>query len=204
VEDLYHYRFWGQVARWMSYQRNMAAGKRVRVFFNPERPQPGDTVTLNANAFEPDGSPLRDGGVSVDLTSPDGRSQRLSLEKLESTWGSFSGRFKVDQPGTWKLRVTNHNDESNPLETSLIAQGSEIEKTGQPARPEVLEEITRITRGRIIQPDQIPSLINEINALPQPHPIISRTPLWSHWATLTALISLLATFWTARKLSGQF
>jgi hypothetical protein len=188
----------------MSYQRNMAAGKRVRVFFNPERPQPGDTVTLNANAFEPDGSPLRDGSVSVDLTSPDGRSQRLSLEKLESTWGSFSGRFKVDQPGTWKLRVTNHNDESNPLETSLIAQGSEIEKTGQPARPEVLEEITRITRGSIIHPDQIPSLINEINALPQPHPIISRTPLWSHWATLTALISLLATFWTARKISGQF
>ena len=204
VEDLYHYRFWGQVARWMSYQRNMAAGKRVRVFFNPERPQPGDTVTLNANAFEPDGSPLRDGSVSVDLTSPDGRSQRLSLEKLESTWGSFSGRFKVDQPGTWKLRVTNHNDESNPLETCLIAQGSEIEKTGQPARPEVLEEITRITRGRIIQPDQIPSLINEINALPQTRPIISRTPLWSHWATLTALIALLATFWTARKLSGQF
>lgn len=204
VEDLYHYRFWGQVARWMSYQRNMAAGKRVRIFFNPERPQPGDTVTLNANAFEPDGSPLRDGSVSVDLTSPDGRTQRLGLEKLESTWGSFSGRFKVDQPGTWKLRVTNHNDESNPLETSLIAQGSEIEKTGQPARPEVLEEITRITRGRIIQPDQIPSLINEINALPQPYPIISRTPLWSHWATLTALISLLATFWAARKLSGQF
>ncbi len=57
VEDLYHYRFWGQVARWMSYQRNMAAGKRVRVFFNPERPQLSDTVTLNANAFEPDGSP---------------------------------------------------------------------------------------------------------------------------------------------------
>jgi hypothetical protein len=204
VEDLYHYRFWGQVARWMSYQRNMAAGKRVRVFFNPERPQPGDTVTLNANAFEPDGSPLRVGSVSVDLSSPDGRSQRLNLEKLESTWGSFSGRFKIDQPGTWKLRVTNHNDESNPLETSLIAQGSEIEKTGQPARPEVLEEITRITHGRIIQPDQIHSLVNKIKALPQPRPIISRTPLWSHWATLVALITLLATLWTARKLSGQF
>ena len=204
VEDLYHYRFWGQVARWMSYQRNMAAGKRGRVFFNPERPQPGDTVTLNANAFEPDGSPLRVGSVSVDLSSPDGRSQRLNLEKLESTWGSFSGRFKIDQPGTWKLRVTNHNDESNPLETSLIAQGSEIEKTGQPARPEVLEEITRITHGRIIQPDQIHSLVNKIKALPQPRPIISRTPLWSHWATLVALITLLATLWTARKLSGQF
>lgn len=204
VEDLYHYRFWGQVARWMSYQRNMAAGKRVRVYFNPERPQPGDTVTINANAFEPDGSPLRDGSVAVDLTAPDGRAQRLTLGKMESTWGSFSGRFKVDQPGTWKLRASNSNDESNPLETNLIAQGSEIEKTGQPARPEVLEEMTRITRGRIIQPDQINTLINDINALPEPRPIISSTPLWSHWATLAALITLLATFWTARKLSGQF
>jgi hypothetical protein len=204
VEDLYHYRFWGQVARWMSYQRNMAAGKRVRVYFNPERPQTGDMVTINANAFEPDGSPLRDGGVDVDLTSPDGRAQRLSLEKLESTWGSFSGRFTIDQPGTWKLRVINSKDESNPLETSLVAQGSEIEKTGQPALPEVLEEIARITRGRMIQPDQIPSLVNDIKALPEPRPIISSTPLWSHWATVTALIALLATFWTARKLSGQF
>ncbi len=26
VEDKYHYRFWGQVVRWMAYQRNMAKG----------------------------------------------------------------------------------------------------------------------------------------------------------------------------------
>jgi hypothetical protein len=123
---------------------------------------------------------------------------------LESTWGSFSGRFTIDQPGTWKLHVINSKDESNPLETSLVAQGSEIEKTGQPARPEVLEEIARTTRGRMIQPDQIPSLINDIKALPEPRPIISSTPLWSHWATVTALVALLASFWTARKLSGQF
>ena len=46
VEDLYHYRFWGQVARWMSYQRNMASGQRIRLFFNPERPEAGtSTVT---------------------------------------------------------------------------------------------------------------------------------------------------------------
>ncbi|MCH2331674.1 MAG: hypothetical protein MK312_09075, partial [Roseibacillus sp.] len=41
VEELYHYRFWGQVARWMSYPRNMAAGERVRLYFTPARPLPG-------------------------------------------------------------------------------------------------------------------------------------------------------------------
>lgn len=38
VEDKYHYRFWSQVARWMSYQRNMAAGERIRLIPTPERP----------------------------------------------------------------------------------------------------------------------------------------------------------------------
>ncbi|MCP5545708.1 MAG: hypothetical protein H7A49_17575 [Akkermansiaceae bacterium] len=204
VEDLYHYRFWGQVARWMSYQRNMAAGQRVRVFFTPERPEPGDTVTLNANAFDANGAPLQKGSVAIDLTAPDGTSQRLELQKNESSWGAFSGRFKVTLPGEWKLRATASGAEDQPLETSILAQGVEIEKTGQPARPEVLEEMARVSRGRIVQPTQLADLVKEINALPEPRPLETRTPLWSHWAVVVALVSLLAIFWIGRKLNGVF
>ncbi len=204
VEDLYHYRFWGQVARWMSYQRNMASGQRVRLFFNPERPEPGATVTLNANAFDANGAPLEKGIVAIDLTAPDGRTQRIDLQKNESAWGAFNGRFKVDLPGAWKIRATVSGAEDKPLETSLLAQGVEIEKTGQPARPEVLDEMARISRGRIIQPAQIADLIKEINALPEPRPLETRIPLWSHWSTLVALIVLLGIFWTGRKLNGAF
>jgi hypothetical protein len=204
VEDLYHYRFWGQVARWMSYQRNMAAGQRVRLFFNPERPEPGATVTLNANAFDPNGAPLKEGVVSVDVTAPDGRSQRLDLQKNDTAWGAFSGRFKVDLPGAWKLRATATGAEDKPLETTLLAQGVEIEKVGQPARPEVLEEMAKVSKGRIIQPSQLAELVQEITALPEPRPLENRIPLWSHWATVAAIVTLLGIFWIGRKLSGAF
>ena len=204
VEDLYHYRFWGQVARWMSYQRNMASGQRVRLFFNPERPEPGATVTLNANAFDNNGAPLKEGHVAIDITSPDGRSQRVELQKNESAWGAFSGRFKVDLPGEWKLRATATGAEDKPVETVLLAQGTEIEKTGQPARPEVLEEMAKVSKGRVIQPDQLPELIKEITALPAPRPLENRIPLLSHWATLAGLVLLLGAFWTGRKLNGAF
>ena len=204
VEDLYHYRFWGQVARWMSYQRNMAAGQRVRLFFTPERPEPGATVTLNANAFDANGAPLETGTVAVDLTAPDGRTSRIELQKNESAWGAYSGRFKVDLPGAWKIRATASGAEDKPLETTLLAQGVEIEKTGQPARPEVLEEMARVSRGRVVQPAQLGDLVKEINALPEPRPLESRIPLWSHWATLAALITLLGIFWTGRKFNGTF
>jgi hypothetical protein len=204
VEDLYHYRFWGQVARWMSYQRNMASGQRVRVFFTPERPEPGSTVTINANAFDANGAPLEKGGVAIDLTAPDGRTQRLDLEKNESAWGAFHGRFKVDLPGAWKIRATATGSEDKPLETTLLAQGTEIEKISQPARPEVLEEMARVSRGRIIQPAQLADLVKEITALPEPRPMETRIQLWSHWGTLAALITLLGIFWTGRKLNGAF
>lgn len=204
VEDLYHYRFWGQVARWMSYQRNMAAGQRIRLFFTPERPEPGSTVTLNANAFDANGAPLKDGVVAVDITSPDGKTQRTELQKNESEWGAYTGRFKIDLPGAWKLKATVFGASDLPTETTILAQGVEIEKTGQPARPGVLEEMAKVSRGRSILADQLPDLIGEIDALPEPRPLENRIPLWSHWATLVVLVLLLGTFWVGRKLNGAF
>ena len=204
VEDLYHYRFWGQVARWMSYQRNMAAGQRVRLFFTPERPEPGATVTLNANAFDANGAPLKDGGVAIDITGPDGKSQRIDLQKNESEWGAYTGRFKIALPGAWKLRATASGASDLPTDTTIIAQGVDIEKTGQPARPAVLEEMATVSRGRSILPGQLPDLIEEINALPEPRPIENRIPLWSHWATIAILVFLLGLFWIGRKLNGAF
>ena len=48
VEDKYHYRFWGQVVRWMAYQRNMAKGETMRLYYVPDQPQ-----------AEPDAGPAR-------------------------------------------------------------------------------------------------------------------------------------------------
>ncbi len=204
VEDLYHYRFWGQVARWMSYQRNMASGQRVRLFFTPERPVPGSNIALNANAFDPNGAPLQEGTVAVDITAPDGRTQRLDLQRNETAWGAYSGRFKVDLPGPWKLRATVTGAEDKPVETTIIAQGVDLEKTGQPARPEVLEEMAKVSKGRVIQPNQLADLVKEITALPEPRPLENRIPLWTDWRVITGFISLLAIFWTGRKLNGMF
>lgn len=204
VEDKYHYRFWGQVARWMSYQRNMAAGQRIRLYFTPERPVPGDIVTINANAFDPNGAPLEEGQVLIDATLPDGRNEQLALQQNDTGWGAFSGRLRITQPGEWELSARIVGDESPPVETKLLAQGVELEKIGQPAKPEVLEEMARIARGRMIDPALLAELIREVQTLPDPKPIENRISMWSHWLTLTLVVLLLSVFWIGRKLNGTF
>lgn len=204
VEDLYHYRFWGQVARWMSYQRNMATGSRIRLYFTPERPKPGDSVSLNANAFDQYGVPLKQGELYVDIEAPNGENQRINLNKEDMIWGSYSGRFKITQPGEWKISATIGQDKAHSTDATLIAQGGQIEKTGMPARIDVIEEMTRVSKGQLLQGNALQNINQEINALPKLKAITSRTPLWSHWITATCLVLLLASFWIGRKLNGTF
>jgi hypothetical protein len=61
-----------------------------------------------------------------------------------------------------------------------------------------------VSKGRVIQPAQLAELVKEINALPEPRPLESRIPLWSHWGTLLAVIAVLGLFWVGRKLNGVF
>ncbi|WP_346187763.1 hypothetical protein [Rubritalea halochordaticola] len=204
VEDLYHYRFWGQVARWMSYQRNMAAGERVRLYYTPDRPNPGDYVTLNANAFDQYGAPLKDGSVYIDIQSPDGKTNRMTLNESKGSWGAYSGRFRVTLPGEWKLTAGIAGTDAKPVVTNLIAQGQELEKTGQPARPEVLAEMAKIANGQMLTPDQIPEIASIIDALPQRTPLETRVPLWAQLTTMIILIVLMSIFWVGRKLNGTF
>ena len=66
VEDKYHYRFWGQVVRWMAYQRNMAKGETMRLYYVPDQPKLNQTLSLHANVMEQSGEPLPGGEVTAD------------------------------------------------------------------------------------------------------------------------------------------
>ncbi len=204
VEDLYHYRFWGQVARWMSYQRNMAAGERVRLFFSPERPKPGDSVYLSANAFSESGAPLREGKVLVDITVPDGKTQRVELKQNDASWGSFSGKFQITQPGVWKLKTFVAGEPDASVDAKIVSQSDRVEKTGRPARPDVLEEMAKVSRGGIVTANGLEALVTQVTALPEPQPIVTSIKLWAHWLAPVILVTLLALFWMGRKLNGTF
>ena len=205
VEDLYHFRFWKNVARWMSYQRNMAAGERLRLYRTPDRPKPGDLVSLNVNAFDENGVPLRDGNVEVEITSPNGTKRTIILDRSEGQWGAFSGSFDIDQVGEWKLTAGIEGDkEAQTVSTSIIAQGDKIEKVGKPANTDLLEEMARITKGEVITPDKLNEITNIIDSLQAKTPLETRYPIWAHIALLITLITLLTLFWTGRKLNGTF
>jgi uncharacterized membrane protein len=204
VEDKYHYRFWGQVVRWMAYQRNMSSGDKMRLFYSPDRPRAGAVLTLNANAMSTTGEPLQDGAVIAQITSPAGKidSVRL-LPASQESWGLFTGTYTPDQPGEYQVRLSS-TDAGAALDTTISVQGSAREKIGKPAKPEVLREIAQLTRGQFMEHTTPAAIAALVAALPQPELQERRVQLWAHplWSGL--LMLLLGIFWAGRKLVGAF
>lgn len=201
VEDQFHYRFWGQVIRWMAYQRNMAEGQSLRLFFFPERPEVRQTVKLNVNAMQQSGEPLQDGDVRARLTSPSGKTQSIKLNSNGEEWGLYEGSWIPEESGNYSVLIESR-DTGASLEYEIPVQGLPLELIGEPARPDVIDELTRLTQGKILTTSQIDGSANLFQLLPESEPLVKRVAIWSHPWTLGLIIFLFTIFWILRKKAG--
>jgi hypothetical protein len=201
VEDKYHYRFWGQVVRWMAYQRNMAKGETMRLYYSPDQPQVRQTVALHANVMERNGEPLAKGDVSARITAPSGKIETVRFTSTGEEWGVYNSSFTTVEPG--KHEVTLFCKQTGAkLDASIFVQGVTAERIGRPARPEVMEEIARVTHGKMLAPGKIDELLKSLANLPDPPPSVRRVQLWSHPLFAGLVIFLLGIFWIGRKIVG--
>jgi hypothetical protein len=201
VEDKYHYRFWGQVVRWMAYQRNMAKGETMRLYYVPDQPRMNQTLALHANVMERSGEPLHKGEVSMRITAPSGKVEIVRLASAGDEWGVFAGRFNAEEPGTHQVTLFCKQTNAT-LETSFFVQGVAAERLGRPARPEVMEEVARVTHGKVMEVDKLDEVVRSLAELPDPPPSVRRVQLWSHPLLEAVLVVLMGAFWVGRKAIG--
>ncbi len=201
VEDKYHYRFWGQVARWMAYQRHMAKGEMLRMFYAPDRPEPGHAVTVSSIVLDPSGSPLNRGTVTAEITDPQGVVQKARLQPKGDEWGLYTCRFTPNRVGDYKIRLFC-KETTAVLETNVSVQGEVREKIGKPARHDVLKEVAKLSRGQFIPYDDVRSLRDQILQLPPPESSVRRRQIWAspYWAA--SLVGIMGLFWVGRKMKG--
>jgi len=204
VEDKYHYRFWAQVARWMAYQRNMAGGDNMRLFYSPDRPKVNQTISLNANVTDKFGEPLRSGSVKVQVVAPSGDTQQVNLAPglTGSEWGLFTGTLTPKEPGLHQAILTCREN-SSTLETTITVIGDKREKIGKPVNSESLREVASITNGKLLSTDNFQDVFQELNLLPDPDPRVKRIRIWAHPIWAGSLVFLLGLFWVGRKLNGM-
>jgi hypothetical protein len=201
VEDKYHYRFWGQVVRWMAYQRNMAKGETMRLYYVPDQPRMHQTLMLHANVMDRGGEPLRGGDISARIVAPSGKAEVVRFASAGEEWGEYNGRFTAAEPGKHAVTLSCKQTGAK-LDASFFVQGTSAERVGRPSRPEVLEELARVTRGKVVEPDKLDDVVRTLAELPEPAPSVRRVQLWSSAAAAVGLVVLMGAFWVGRKAIG--
>ncbi len=111
VEDKYHYRFWGQVVRWMAYQRNMAKGETMRLFYTPDQPRIRQTMNFNAHVMESGGEPLQQGEVIARILAPAAHRIRSECWRREIAGGCS----KAGTPHVSRGHIRSHWSVRKPL-----------------------------------------------------------------------------------------
>ena len=202
VEDKYHYRFWGQVVRWMAHKRHLAHDEGIRLFYAPENPVAAQTIFLNASVYDRAGMPTDNEEVIVNVKDRDGKSlQRLKLFPDKGGWGAYKGEFTPEKSGSYTLYTECGKNGIN-LKTEITVSRESREKIGEPVNWNALGEISQITAGEIAGPADAASVISRIMALPQYIDMEKRYPLWCQWWWGLAILILISAYWTGRKLTG--
>jgi uncharacterized membrane protein len=201
VEDRYHYRFWGQVVRWMAHRRHVAAGRSVRLFHTPERPVQGDTVELRVTAFDAAGFPLENTALQCRVTAPGAEARDLDLRAESGGWGTYEGSFAATTAGEHVLHL--HNPEGTvSFETKLEVMPKTREPIGRPARHDVLREVSRLTDGRFGDVQHAKEVLSSLQSMPERERQARRTRLWCTWWWGLIPLLLMGIHWVSRKAAG--
>lgn len=202
VEDLYHYRFWGQVFRWMAHQRRMAQAEGIRFFYSPESPVRGERLSVQATPLDASGFPMERATVEARLIAPSGEEQRFLLRPIEGAWAAYQGTAQLREGGEFRLEVRCVETDRR-AETRFLVGAPTIEQIGRPARTEVLREISRLTGGRFGRTDDADAVLDALRTLPPPAPRQTSLRLWCHPVWLAALAAVLSAYWIGRKGLGR-
>ncbi len=201
VEDTFHYRFWGQVVRWMAHDRHLAQDEGVRFFYTPEAPKRGDNVHLHAAILDKLGIPITEGKVSVTLTAPSGAAETLDLSSENSEWGMHAGQFTPKEGGRYSVEVKCESAQRH-LTTQIDVTAPVLEKVGLPAKLDVLREISALTGGKFGAPNDLAQIVSNLSVLPERRPEERRFRLWCDPWWCVALLVLFGAYWAGRKAGG--
>jgi len=202
VEDKYHYRFWGQVVRWMAHKRHLAYNQEIRLFYYPESPIKNDVVSIKATILSKMRNPLKKATVQCRITYPDKSEKLFNLYAESEEWGMYKNSFKAEQSGLYTVEIScQENGQS--ITTKINVSTTNIEKQGEPAQHQTLQELAQISKGQFQSYQNFDKILKAIKQLPDQSIIITHHRIWNTWWWGLIIIILFTVYWISRKMSGQ-
>lgn len=204
--DIVHYRFWGNVLRWMVASPLEGRGKYVTISSDKEKYRVGETATIYARVLDKEYFPLSPGrgGVFVEVTDGYGKSERVAMELTDERKGTYQAKYAVRGSGEHRVQsaVPSLGEEGFQAAIKFSAESVSLEQNSLRMRKDVLERITAKSGGRFHTIETASSIADEIPYVERELEEVKLKSLWDSHYAIGAFLAIMSLEWVLRKRKG--
>ncbi|MFO0014748.1 MAG: VWA domain-containing protein [Planctomycetota bacterium] len=205
VADLYHQRFWSQMAQW-AMQAPFAMENEFAAFDIGDRTcRAGAVIPIRALLKNADRSPLA-GARAYAILQKDGvRIDSIPLTEYPSGSGMYAGSSPAMPEGkyTFSLEVPGVPKENIPWHSDVhVHANADVEMQSLARNGSGLEQLANRTGGVYVDESEIDTLTDLLKPRQSGKLEESRWPLWQSYPWFIAIVALLSLEWFFRKRAG--
>lgn len=202
--DIVHYRFWGNVLRWMVAAPLEGKGKYVTLSSDKETYRVGDTATIDARVADKEYYPFNKGQVFVEVTDPFGKNERLPMEMTDAKRGTYQAKYPIRASGVYRIQsvVPSLGEEGFQAAIKVSGESVSLERNSLQMNREVLERIAAKTGGSFHTIETAAAIADEIPSLQREFSEVKLRSLWDSSYAIVAFVGIMTLEWFLRKRKG--
>ncbi len=206
VDNLYFYRFWGQVIRWAASGRLLGKTPRYSLATDKQIYTIGERVTIDARIFDANMEPSKDPTTTVyhrvkgrDFEPPSAIELQLNPAREA---GAYEGAITASQLGSHDLWL---GTEAEPVAfLSFTVEVPPLEFRDPRLARERMKKVARLAEGKYYDLHGVRSIGEYLveRAQPRKIPVAERQDdLWDEYWVLLLFTGVIAAEWVLRKLA---
>ena len=191
---------WRQTVRWLVAD----VPQRVEVTAEREK-NSAHEITLRVRVHDAEYLPLDNASVTVQLTTPDGKTLSLDAEPDDAEAGAYVARYASQTPGAYRAAVSAiapDGSEVGQRDAGWVAQPATEEFVRLAPNRSWLEQLAAQTGGEVVEMSDLPQFVASLSSrkVPISEPWIR--PLWHHPLFYLAILMCLTAEWGLRRWRG--
>ena len=205
VGDLYHVRYWNQIANWVAELPFAVRDKFVSLDAGAVTYRPGDSADLRVRLSDGQ-KPVTNATVDAVLFRDGVRAATIRLSPDDNAGGLFRGKTAALEPGSYEVAI-----ESLAIPASELKARAEFKveprETGELTQlslnEDLLRQISAVSGGRYLREEELGKLPELLAPLSQGRVVESDTVLWQSYWWFLPIVALLTAEWILRKRAGM-
>ena len=204
VADLYHTKFWNQLASFVAEPPFAARDKFVSLDAGQLTYQPGEQADMRVRLRDGEGKPVADAAVTAVVTREGQKVATFSLTPDEG--GLYRGKTAALQPGNYEVAVESAAVPEGQIKARTqfkVTARESAERTLLSLNEDLLRQISIASGGEYYREEKADDLLAKLAPMSNGEVIESDTVLWQSWWWFLPIIALLTLEWILRKRVGM-